>query len=428
LAQVRVCSSRARSRFRRLARRTPRASGAMARPTPIVGLLAAAGLPALVQCCTYFELPFPAAVGNGTSYMVGRTMELSNILGRTTYQIEVVPKSLSGGAQAYVAVMNYFVFDTKWEKQVKRKIAFEGMNEQGLTVSALEFNEAVYEKAAPKVKSVHSVLVLHELLAMCGSVQSALDHLASIRVVSPGVIPGFHWAITDPSGRSVVVEYLRGQRVVLENTPRVLTNDPDLEWQWRNLNTYANLSPRFPHQNDFLQVDTDAGNSGGGVGMVPRAVGHGWNLFGLPGDLSAPSRFVRMFYLKGYAMEREAPQNSSDAHVLGAALLNNVIIPRGSVAGDPRSLMDTHPEYTPYAVLKIPQERRLLVRAYANQQWRAIDLRRLDFGEVRAWPLEDGTLGIKDITAEGATDLPAEEWAIGGDGLLAEAQGSDVRV
>jgi len=355
-------------------------------------------------------------------------MELSNILGRTTYQIEVVPKNFSGGQHAFVALMSYFVFDTQWEKQVKRKVAFEGMNEQGLTVSALEFNEAVYETAAPKVKSVHCMLVLHELLRMCGSVQSALDHLASIRVVSPGATPGFHWAITDPSGRSVVVEYLRGQRVVLENAPRVLTNDPNLEWQWRNLDTYANLSPLFPHQNDFLQVDTDAGNSGSGVGMVPRANGHGWNLFGVPGDFSAPSRFARTFYLRGYAMRWEAPQNSSDAHVLGTALLNNVVIPRGSVAGDPRSWMDTNPEYTPYAVLKVPQERRLLVRAYANAQWREIDLSRLDFGEARAWPLEDGTLGIKDITAEGADDVPAGEWATGGDWPLAGVQKPDFRV
>uniref|UniRef100_A0A7S2IM13 Choloylglycine hydrolase/NAAA C-terminal domain-containing protein n=1 Tax=Zooxanthella nutricula TaxID=1333877 RepID=A0A7S2IM13_9DINO len=400
----------------------------MARPTPIVGLLAAAGLPALVQCCTYFELPFPAAVGNGTSYMVGRTMELSNILGRTTYQIEVVPKSLSGGQHAYVGLMNFLTFDTRWEKQAKLKIPFEGMNEHGLTISTLEFQEAVYEKPALKVKSVHNLLVLHELLARCDNVQSALDHLASVRVVGDGILPGVHWAITDPSGRSVVVEYLRGQRVVLENAPRVMTNDPNLEWQWRNLDTYANLSPRFPHENDFLQVDTDAGNAGGGVGMVPRAVGHGWNLFGLPGDFSAPSRFVRMFYLKGYAMKREPPQNSSDAHVLGAALLNNVFIPRGSVAGDSRSWMDTYPENTPYAVLKNPQERKLLVRAYANAQWREIDLSRLDFGEARAWPLEDGTLGIKDITAEGADDVPAGEWATGGDWPLAGEQKPDFRV
>merc|ERR1719204_689317 len=107
-----------------------------ARTQFIAGLLT---LPALVQCCTYFELPSPAAVGNGTSYMIGRSMELSNILGRTTYQIEVVPKNFSGGQHAYVGLMNFLTFDTRWEKQVQMKIALEGMNEHGLTASGLEF-------------------------------------------------------------------------------------------------------------------------------------------------------------------------------------------------------------------------------------------------------------------------------------------------
>jgi len=89
---------------------------------------------------------------------------------------------------------------------------------------------------------------------------------------------GLHWAIADTSGRSIIVEYLEGQRMVYENHPRVMTNDPDIRWHWRNLNTYVNLNPHYPWQNDILQVKTDAD-----IGAVPRPIGHGWNLFGLPG-------------------------------------------------------------------------------------------------------------------------------------------------
>merc|ERR1711862_308062 len=147
-------------------------------------------------------------------------------------------------------------------------------------------------------------------------------------------------------GRSVVVEYLEGVRQVHENSPRVMTNDPDLKWHWRNLNTYVNLSPNFPKDNNIFQVEAE------GVGPVPRTVGHGWNLFGMPGDFSPPSRFARLFYLREYAMHRKSLATEDDALELGTALLNNVFIPYGSVAPDESVAGIDRPEYTPYGILK----------------------------------------------------------------------------
>ena len=227
---------------------------------------------------------------------------------------------------------------------------------------------------------------------------------------------GLHWAIADTSGRSIIVEYLEGQRMVLENHPRVMTNDPDIRWHWRNLNTYVNLNPHYPWQNDILQIKTDAD-----IGAVPRPIGHGWNLFGLPGqasfeddlcsifhpkwarwsnksrmilqrqrwawygllrwsstaqgDSSPPSRFVRLFYLRGYALQSRAMTSFREAVVLGTGLLNNVFLPVGPVAGNPREPGDG-PELTDYGVLKSCQEKVMLIRGYVNSQWRKIDLKR----------------------------------------------------
>lgn len=188
--------------------------------------------------------------------------------------------------------------------------------------------------------------------------------------------------------------------MILENHPRVMTNDPDIKWHWRNLNTHVNLSPNYPVENDPLQVKVDDD-----IGIVPRPVGHGWNLFGLPGDSSPPSRFIRLFYLRGYAMTTNPPKSFDDAAVLGTALLNNVFIPLGTVAADPKKKSDG-PELTDYAVLKSAQDRVMLIRGYRNSQWRKIDLKRLDFSQARTWPLEDGSLGIQDITDAGASSVP----------------------
>ncbi|CAE7807614.1 cbh [Symbiodinium sp. CCMP2456] len=73
----------------------------------------------------------------------------------------------------------------------------------------------------------------------------------------------------------------------------------------------------------------------------------------------------------------------------------------GPVAGDPRAGPSDGPEFTDYAVRKAPKEKVHMVRGYRNRPWRKIDLKRLDFSKGTTWPLEDGSLGIVDITDAG---------------------------
>ena len=168
---------------------------------------------------------------------------------------------------------------------------------------------------------------------------------------------------------------------------------------------------------------------------------------------------------------------SQEAVVLGNGLLNNVFLPLGPIAGNPREPGDGL-ELTDYGVLKSCKEKVMLIRGYVNSQWRKIDLKRgfemnqsmfwkarredpflyayvwasgaktnnngiiwqfvlndfvmdashqdqlfpkfpmsykiisssirawgLDFAKARTWPLEDGSLGIQDIT-DAPTDAP----------------------
>lgn len=348
--------------------------------------------------CSYVEIPWEDS--RGISYLIPRTMELNNVFDSTNYSIEAVPLG-SENKFGYLAPMNIFHLPPTG---LELKIPFEGMNEVGLTVSGLLLTESIYERPEPGKKHLSAEDVIPALLANCSSVDGAIEMLESVNVVAPSLQAldgeGLHWAIADATGRSIIVEYLQGKRMILENHPRVMTNDPDIKWHWRNLNTHVNLSPNYPVENDPLQVKVDDD-----IGIVPRPVGHGWNLFGLPGDSSPPSRFIRLFYLRGYAMTTNPPKSFDDAAVLGTALLNNVFIPLGTVAADPKKKSDG-PELTDYAVLKSAQDRVMLIRGYRNSQWRKIDLKRLDFSQARTWPLEDGSLGIQDITDAGASSVP----------------------
>ncbi|CAE7596568.1 yxeI [Symbiodinium sp. CCMP2456] len=177
--------------------------------------------------------------------------------------------------------------------------------------------------------------------------------------------------------------------MVHEHGPRVMTNGPDIQWHWRNLNMQVHLSPSCPCQNDMLQVKTNDT-----VGTVPCPIGHGWNLFGLPGDTTSPSRFIRLLkparIFHGSKPHHEL--RGCCGVVLGTSLLNNVFIPHGAVAADPRAGPSDGPEFTDrdYAVLKAPKEKVYMVRGYRNMQGRKIELTRLDISKC---PLEDGSLG-----------------------------------
>ncbi|CAE7767484.1 unnamed protein product [Symbiodinium pilosum] len=307
--------------------------------------------PCIPLRCSYVEIPWEDA--QRPSYLIPRTMELGNVFGSTNYSIEVVPRG-GGNKFGYLAPMNIFHLPPTGRAT---KIPFEGMNEAGLTVSALYFAESVYEQSHPAKKDLTVLDVIPALLANCSTADAARELLESVSVVrAMGNIP--------------------------EDTG-VMTN---AAW----LCKIVHLSPSYPLENNMLQVKVDDD-----IGVVPRPVGHGWNLFGLPGDSSSPSRFVRLFYLRGYGMKANPPKSFDDAVVLGTALLNNVFIPFGSVAADPREPGDA-PEYTPYGILKSPQERVMLIRGYRNSQWRKLDLNRLDFSQVRSWPLEDGSLGVQE--------------------------------
>lgn len=342
--------------------------------------------------CSYVEIPVrDSNAANGTKYVIGRTNELGHIFNAEKYSVKVHARRES--RHGYVSV------EASLPNPLDASLAFDGMNEAGLSIGAQTLRESEYEGVSFLEGDVLAQRLVPEVLQRCKDIDEVLGFLSTRRVVGPGGAVGLHWAIADASGRSIVVEYLHGKRVVWENAPRVMTNDPPMDFHWRNLNLHVNLNPKNPHQNDFLSVHTS-------VGTVPRTVGHGSNLAGMPGDGSPASRYVQLFYWRGYATLMRPPKTTSDGIVLATGLLNKVFIPYGIFgAADKDESMVESSEYTPVGIIKIPFEKRLLFRGYQNQQWRQVDMNRLDFSRSLEWPIEDGTLGIQDVTSAEATEV-----------------------
>jgi len=204
------------------------------------------------------------------------------------------------------------------------------------------------------------------------------------------VIKGGHWALADAHGNSAVVAYLDGKLHHWDNEVGVLTNDPPFDWHLTNLNSYVNLQASWPHSKATVHTSS---------GPIPRTVGHGWNLAGIPGDYSPPSRFVRLFYLRQFAL-LEKELSVEEAIAVGTGLVNNVHIIKGTVAGEhPTSA----PEYTTFSVIKVPSSKSFLFRGYTDMQWKQINVGLIRFGdgaELVSHTVPQTDLNVKDVTSQ----------------------------
>jgi penicillin V acylase-like amidase (Ntn superfamily) len=78
-------------------------------------------------------------------------------------------------------------------------------------------------------------------------------------------------------------------------------------------------------------------------------------------------------------------------------ILNTVFITKGVVAS---ASSDSGLEFTQYTVLKLPQKRQFYFKDYENTQWRMLDLKNMNMNASAYLPLADGTMGVKDVSAD----------------------------
>src|SRR5699024_2788404 len=100
-----------------------------------------------------------------------------------------------------------------------------------------------------------------------------------------GSVPPLHWMLADRTGEAMVVEPDAGGLQIYRNTAGVLTNSPPYPWHRLNLLNYTGV-----------QAADRGGMQAGDEVVEPCFSGSGGQ--GLPGDFSAPARFVRLAFLR----------------------------------------------------------------------------------------------------------------------------------
>jgi len=107
-------------------------------------------------------------------------------------------------------------------------------------------------------------------------------------------------------------------------------------------------------------------------------------LRGLPGDSTPPSRFVKVFYEREYALlnDKAHLKEIDDYMFLAQSVMNSVFIPKGVEANEHPMLLPI--EYSQWAVMKLPKRKEIFVRSYDDMQWRHIELDQLPLAEGSA--------------------------------------------
>lgn len=170
---------------------------------------------------------------------------------------------------------------------LEKDVLIDGMNEKGLTVSLFYMEGFTkYEPYDPTAAadSIPILALAPYLLSTSATIDEVRDILAKIKVVGAqedaiGGVPPLHLMINDASGNSIVVEFVNGVTTVYDAPLGVVTNGPNYDWQITNLLNYSNVDVPLPHR-----TITD---------MKSMHFGAGSRLYGLPGDLTSPSRFLR---------------------------------------------------------------------------------------------------------------------------------------
>lgn len=112
-------------------------------------------------------------------------------------------------------------------------------------------------------------------------------------------------------------------------------------------------------------------------GITFAATGQGFGMIGIPGDISPPSRFVRIATMLRVVFPANDVLNALN---LAQHVINNVDIPQG-LAREPGQGQGTA-ELTQWVVFKDLTNKILYYRTYSNLSLRAVTLSKIDFTET----------------------------------------------
>ena len=259
-------------------------------------------------------------------------------------------------------------------------VIIDGLNEEGLGGGIFYFPDfAGYQDvmAAERQRTIAPWQLMTWALTSFATVAEVKAALPNIKVGAAtlgawGIVPPVHYVLTDATGKTIVIEYVNGELNVHDNPLGVFTNAPTFDWHMTNLRNYISISP---DPQGSLTVD--------GVDLDPLSTGG--NLFGMPGDFSSPSRFVRATI---YSKMSPQAATGADAVMQGFHILDQFDIPEGAVP-EPKG-SDPPYETTEWTTMSDLEALTFYIWTSDNRAIRTLDLTQVDLdgSEIQTFALD----------------------------------------
>ena len=277
---------------------------------------------------------------------------------------------------------------------LEKPVVVDGVNEKGLYFGAFYFAgistfETVNQQN--RNRAISSEELGNWILSQFSSVDEVRAALPEKVVVGSyikeidGVAP-FHYAVSDASGASVVIEFTEAGLSFFDNTVNAVTNNPTFDWHKTNLQNYVGLSP----------VNRDAVTVGR---QTLRPFGQGTGMFGLPGDHSSPSRFVRA---AAFVNTSIPAANAAGAVFNAFHILNTFDIPKGSIR---ETGSDSLTDYTVWTSVADTRNAVYYYKTHKSQAVECVKVRKAIAGlkTPRVIKMESG-FSVRDRTGEVGND------------------------
>lgn len=220
---------------------------------------------------------------NTNDFYFGRNMDLDYHFGE---KIVITPKEFCLTYKHERAEKTKYAIIGMASVQDNYPLYAEGANEKGLCISALNFEgNAHYEKEKEGKINLAPYEIIPYILSKCATVNEAQKSLENLQITDTpfsektGVSP-LHWHIADKE-RSIVLESTKNGVKIYNNPVGILTNNPPFDFHLKNLSLYNHLKLTPPQINDTSL---------------------GLSMYGMPGDFSSPSRFIKLSMLKKYVI------------------------------------------------------------------------------------------------------------------------------
>lgn len=189
---------------------------------------------------------------------------------------------------------------------------YDAMNEKGLCIAGLNFvGYAKYNCVDDSKTNIAQFEFVPYLLAKCGTVEEVKRELENINITNTSFNENMpraelHWMIAD-NEQSITVECVKEGLKVYDNPVGVMANNPEFDDHLFNLNNYMNLTNKQPENNFCAKLN---------LNKYCRGIG----AYGLPGDLTSTSRFVRASFvnMNAYKPQTEIENISQFFHIMGS--------------------------------------------------------------------------------------------------------------